>query len=518
MSAIDQDDQPMDGARADGAGGGARDSHEGALGVREQIERYRTAFISVVTMIVLAALVGGYILAHENLKLPSWVPVLGRNYFTLKAEFENGLALTPGQGQAVTIAGAKIGEIATVELHKGVALVTMHLTPKYAHIYHDATLLARPKTELEDMTVEVNPGAPSTGRVQSGDTIPLAQTAPNAHLDELWAGLDADTRAYLQLLLAGAGEGFKENGPAFAATLKRFDPLARDLELITHELHTRHAEIGRSIHNFRLLMEAFGNKDKQLADVIQASNAVFATFAQEDQNVERTIHLLPGALTKTEHGLGKIAGAFNLVGPTLGELEPFARSVAPASEAARASFKITTPIIKNDIRPFAREILPTINALEPDTKELAEAFPHLATSFSVLNEFFNELAYNPGKNQAGFLFFADWASHNFNSVVSSADAHGPLGRGLLYINCEVLPLLAPAAKINKTVNILVGLTNPPTRQECQSQGILKAGTTTSARSSAPANLAGPFSGTVKGAFGEGAGAVTTASSTTGGGG
>src|ERR1035438_2069950 len=84
-------------------------AHEGGLSVREQIERYRTAFIAVVTMIVIAAAVGGYILAHENLKLPGWVPVLGREYFTLKADFQTAQALTPGQGQAVTIAGAKIG-------------------------------------------------------------------------------------------------------------------------------------------------------------------------------------------------------------------------------------------------------------------------------------------------------------------------------------------------------------------------------------------------------------------------
>ncbi len=56
------------------------DSHEGGLSVRDQIERYRTAFIAVVTMIVIAAVVGGYILAHENLILPGWVPVLGKSY------------------------------------------------------------------------------------------------------------------------------------------------------------------------------------------------------------------------------------------------------------------------------------------------------------------------------------------------------------------------------------------------------------------------------------------------------
>src|SRR5216683_737656 len=95
-------------------------AHEGGLSVREQIERYRTAFIAVVTMVVIAAIVGGYILAHENLKLPGWVPVLGRNYYALKADFQTAQAVTPGQGQAVTIAGAKVGEVASVELKHGV--------------------------------------------------------------------------------------------------------------------------------------------------------------------------------------------------------------------------------------------------------------------------------------------------------------------------------------------------------------------------------------------------------------
>ncbi len=479
------------------------DSHEGGLGVREQIERYRTAFIAVVTMIVLAALVGGYILAHENLKLPSWVPVLGRNYFVLKAEFQTAQAVTPGQGQSVTIAGAKIGEIASVELERGIAVVTMHVVPKYALIYHNATLLQRPKTELKDMTIEVNPGTPSSGRVKSGETIPLSQTAPDGNLDELLAGLDADTRAYLQELLAGAGEGFKDNGKAFSATIKRFDPTTRDLGLIAQQLETRHVEIARSIHNFKLLMEAFGDKDKQLADLIQASNAVFAVFSQESQSVERTLGLLPGALSKTDQGLGKIATAFNVVGPTLKELHPFATSLASGQEAARASFKTITPIFKNDIRPFAREILPTINALGPSTKELAESFPKLTASFSVLNELFNELAYNPSRSRPSFGFFAAWAAHNLNSVVSSADAHGPVGRTLLYLNCELLPLLAPAATINPTVNITVGLLNPPTRAACKSAGILKGQTTASAHGHAKAPTGGPFSGLSSNLFGAG---------------
>ncbi|HYM55764.1 MAG TPA: hypothetical protein VES97_10400, partial [Solirubrobacteraceae bacterium] len=469
--------------------------HEGGLSVRDQIERYRTAFVSVVVMVVIAAGVGGYILAHENLKLPGWVPVLGRNYFTLKAELQTAQAVTPGQGQAVTIAGAKIGEIASVDLHEGVATVTMKVTPKYARLYRNATLLVRPKTGLQDITVEVNPGTPSAGKLRSGETLPLSQTAPTVNFDEFLSTLDAETRAYLQELLAGAGVAFKNNGRAFAATVKRFDPTARYIQEISRELQLRHANTARAIHNFRLLVEAIGGKDKQLAQLVDASNAVYATFAKEDANVQRTLQLLPGALHKTGVGLGKLATAAKVLGPTLRKLQPFASSLGPANDATRRLALKTTPIFKNEIRPFAREILPVVSELQPDTKDLAEAFPHLASTFSVLNEFFNELAFNPGPNRAGFLFFVDWANHNLNSVLSSADAHGAVGRVLVYLNCKILPILTGVASINPTVNLLVGLLKPPTAAECQSQGILSAtGVASSAHARPKAPAGGLFSG------------------------
>jgi phospholipid/cholesterol/gamma-HCH transport system substrate-binding protein len=452
--------------------------HEGGLSVRDQIERYRVAFISVITMFVIAVIVAGYILAHENLHLPSWVPIFGRSYYTLKAEFVTAQAVTPGQGQAVTIAGAKVGEIASVELHQGQAIVTMKITPKYARFYKNATLLLRPKTQLQDITVEVNPGTPSAGKLNSGEILPQSQTAPNIDFDEFLAGLDKDTRTYLQLLLAGAAGGFKNNSAAFAATVKRFAPNARYTEEIASQLEQRHENVARSIHNFRLLMEALGGKDKELAQLVDASNAVFKTFAEEEQNLQTTLHLLPGALHKTGVALGKTAEASDQLGPALRELQPFAKAVAPANEATKKLAVETKPVIEKEIRPFAREILPTVQQLGPSTEGLAESIPNLATSFAVLNEFFNELAYNPGASKPGFLFFVPWGNHNLNSVVSTSDANGPLGRSLLYFNCEILPLFTGVGEINANVSVLVGLLKPPTKQDCAAAGILKGGSTT----------------------------------------
>jgi phospholipid/cholesterol/gamma-HCH transport system substrate-binding protein len=454
--------------------------HQGERGLGDQIARYRTAFISIIAMVVFALFVGGYILSNERLSLPGWVPVIGKEYVTLKAEFRTAQAVTPGQGQSVTIAGAKIGEIASVQADEGSALVTMNITPKYArYIYRNATMLLRPKTQLKDMTVEVDPGTPSAGHVPSGYTIPQSQTAPDVNFEEFLAALDGETREYLQELIDGAGEGLKGNSENLSATFKRFDPISLYSRKITAQLKLRHKNIEHSIHNFQLFVSALGDKDTEISQAIDAANAVFQVFAEEDQSFQRTLHLLPSTLAKTKSGLGKLSRAAAVTGSTLTKLQPFAESLQPAQEATRSLFKQSTPIIKNEIRPEAREILPVLNQLNPSLEELSEAFPGLEKSFSVFNELFNEFAYNPGPNQGGFLFFLDWGTHDLNSVLSTADAHGPVGRTVAYLNCELLTLLQGAGEVNTTVKLLVALFNPPTEAECVAQG-LKAPVSTAA--------------------------------------
>lgn len=452
--------QAGNGAGGNGAAGGGSPELRGR-GIGEQIRRYRASFIAVIAMIVLAIFVGGYVLSNERLSVPSGVPFIGQSHFILKAYLRSAQALTPGQGQAVTIAGAKIGEIEAVELRHGLALVTMALTPKFARIYRNATLLVRPKTPLQEMTVELDPGNRSSGRLQSGATLPVSQTSPNVNFDQFLETLDGETRAYLQALLAAAAEGLHGNGRRLAAVYRRFDPLARNVEEITKELSLYHRNIAGSIHSFSALLQALGEVEKDLAQLVENSNHVFRVFVAQDANVQRTLQLLPAALAKTNRGLGKLATAAHYLGPTLAALHPFARELAPAERASIPFLHKTTPIIKNEIRPFARQARGPIEKLGPASRAFAKALPGLTLSFTVFNEIFNELAYNPGHGQGGFLFFADWAAHDVNSSYASADANGALGNTLLYFNCSFLTVIEAAARQDATAKVLVDLLNLP---------------------------------------------------------
>src|SRR4051794_4631191 len=275
-----------------------------------------------------------------------------------------GQSLTPGQGQEIDIAGVKVGEINKVELKNGIALVTVKMKRKYGErVYHNATALVRPKTGLNDMTIQLDPGTPRAGKAPLDYVIPVNQTLPTVNADEVLAELDKDTRDYLRLLLAGGAQGLDGNSRELSNTFRRFAPTNIYLARITRLLEQRHRSISRSIHNFRLLTQAVGAKDNQLAELIDSSNQVFGAFAHEDASLRQALQLLPSTLTTAQTALAKTGTLASDLGPTAQALRPFARALGPSLAATRPALTISTPIIQNSIRPFVRASIPVTKAL-----------------------------------------------------------------------------------------------------------------------------------------------------------
>jgi phospholipid/cholesterol/gamma-HCH transport system substrate-binding protein len=447
------------------------------------IRKRAREFTAVVVLIIIALLVGGYILSQQRFNLPGWVPLLGKDFFTLKAEFPTAQAVTPGQGQTVDVAGVQVGEIDNVQLKNGRAVVTMKLQKKYDTVYPDATMLLRPKTGLKDMVVEMDPGNASSGpKLKDGATVPVQNTLPDVNLDEILSALDTDTRAYLRLLLGGAGQGLRNNEQDLSSTLRRLEPTSRDLAKITGQLRLRQANIRRSIHNFQLLANALGDKDNQLAQLVDSSDAVFRAFASEDRNIQASLGLLPGTLEATRVGLGKATTLARTLGPTLQALRPGARALGPSLAATRPFLRESTPIIRDQIRPFAVASIPTVKALRPAAQNLAALTPDLSTTFDVLNYVLNELAYNPpGSAEEGYLFWALWANHAGNAVFTTQDAHGPIRRGQFLISCQAASVLNGVTAVNPSLKALVDLLGSIATQNtsavCPNQAGAGSGTT-----------------------------------------
>jgi phospholipid/cholesterol/gamma-HCH transport system substrate-binding protein len=449
--------------------------------MRTAIRKHRWDFLAVVGIFLVALVVGGYILGHQRFYLPKWVPVVGTDFVTYKAEFTTAQSVTPGQGQSVDIAGVNVGELSNVELKDGRAVITMKIRHKYAHVYQDATALLRPKTGLNDMIVELTPGTRKAGVLNPKTTIPITQTLPNVNTDEFLAALDSDTRSYLQLLIAGGGQGLGGQGKELSAAFRRFDPTNRDILAITKELAVRRDNISRSVHNFKELVAAVGDKDQQLGDLVDASNAVFKSFANQDAKLRQTLSLLPDTLKVTDTAVQKVDKLGTVLGPTLGKLRPGARALGPSLKQSEPFFKTTTPVIQKQLRPFARDALPTVKILRPAARDLADLTPDFTSVLKTANYLLNTLAYNPPGSDEGYLFWVSWLNHIGPTIFSTQDAHGPIRRGALFFSCSGLGLLESLQKVNPQLGTIIGLVNAPkTADVCPTAGAAAPSTTTPA--------------------------------------
>ncbi len=427
---------------------------------------HRQDFVAILALVVLAVVVAGYILLHQ----PSFG--LGKSYYTVKAQFASGAAVTAGQGQSVDVAGVQVGQVGGVSLQGGRAIVTMNIYKKYKPIYYDASVLLRPRTPLKDMYLELDPGTPNAGAVPAGATLSAANTSPDINVEQILSTLDVDTRNYLLLLLAGGAQVFRNGSytvaaptPAAVAALqgvfKRFAPLNRDTRTFTALLKDRTVNISRSIHNLQEVTRALGSVDGKLTSLINSSNTNFSAISSQDANLEQALTLLPGTLAVTTRTLGKVQAFANQSTPALKGLVPFAHAFGPALAAATPLFRDTTSTIKNQLRPFSVAVQPLAKILAPASAKLKVATPDLVSSVKVLNALFNTLAFK-SKGAQSYLFWGAWLSHIANSLASLQDAHGAIVRSLFMGTCSQLQLFEVGlANSNPALKPLLALLNAP---------------------------------------------------------
>ena len=396
--------------------------------------------VAIIGLVLAGLFAVTVILVNQRAVLPSWVPLIGTDRFELKADFSTAQAVTPGQGQSVDIAGIKVGEVSSVTLQDGHAVVGMEVDNKYAPLIHEnSSLLLRPKTGLNDMVVEVDPGPQGSPEVKEGSTIPLASTQPNVAPDQILASLDADTQQFLKLLLANGAEALdpaQGRDVKLSNALRRLDPLAKYISEISGSLASRRQNIANSIHNFQLLSTELGNRDQDLVNFVDSSDAVLNSFAKEQASIRSAVQELPGTLKEAK---GALTSANNLAlqsGPALRKLLPSAKGTAPALRALRPFFQQTAGPIENQIRPFTQQVASPVTHVAQISQGLGTATPGLKTGFTDLNLGLNALAYNPPGSDEGFLFYVPWLNHNLTADYLLQDAYGPIRRGLVLVSCS----------------------------------------------------------------------------------
>jgi phospholipid/cholesterol/gamma-HCH transport system substrate-binding protein len=408
---------------------------------RRHIRPYLRHVAALAGMAVLSMAVAAYIVTHQRLRFP-W-----QHEVHIYAEFDNAQAVTAGQGQTVDVAGVQIGEIGKVEVEDGHALVRLDITKpdELGPVYRNATLVLRPKTGLNDMAVQMDPGKPEPGlpddgELKDGDRIPIENTQANVNPDAVLAALDTDTRRYLQVLLNAGGHGLNGRETDLRAILKATQPTLGHARRVATEVADRRAKVKRLIHNLRLLSGAAADRDDDLRSLTTAAAAVLRTLGDRDAELQDAIGRLPGTLAATRDALVQARGFAGDAQPAISALRPLARELAPDLRAARPLLRDALPVVRDDLRPLVRETTPLLRKLRPSLERIEQVTaPDLIEVGKILNRTVNVLGHNPEGDEEGFLFHLAWYAHNAASVVSLGDAHGIAWRGLVMGSCSTFP-------------------------------------------------------------------------------
>lgn len=422
-----------------------------------------TVAIAVLTLAAIVMTL--WIFTQQKASLPSWAPLVGEDFAHLTAEFTTAQAVTPGQGQAVDIAGVQVGKVSSVDLEDGHAVVGMDVEPKYLKLIHpDATLLLRPKTNLNDMVIEIDPGS-APGHIEDGANFPLSRTEPNVNFEAFLATLDADTRQYLQLLVAGGAQGIGGRGRQLSGAFRRLQPFAHYIADLSRAVAARRIALARVIHDFGLLTTELGRHDAEIERFVTASNAALGNFAHEQQSIQQSLVEFPATLATLQAALAS-SNRFSLAArPALLGLIPQAQALGPAFKASERLFAETTAPIRDQIRPFVRQIRPVLTHTKQGAADFEKTVSGFGDSLGAFNSFLNELAYKPKGSRQSFLFYLPWLNHDLNASYNLADAGGPVQRGLVLISCTGASLGYGLAEIKPFIKTLLQGIRVPRAEE-----------------------------------------------------
>lgn len=434
----------------------------------------------------IAAAVAIVIFINQGIRLP-WEDAPVR----MTAVLDNAQAVTPGQGQQVSINGVQIGKIADVELREGRAVVGMDIDREHVNegvIRQDATALLRPRTPLKDMYIQVIPGSAQRPPAGEDFEIPISRTMTDVDLEEILEQLDVRTRDYLALLAQGAGEGLRGRGADLAEVFRRFRPTMRDLARVNKAVAAERGALRRMVGSLARLNRRLAAKPRDLAELVSASDATFGAFAAEDARLRKSVQLLPDTLRSATRALRDVRPLAEELRPASDALIPAMGALDVANRRVRPAARANAPVLRTQIRPFTRAARPLTRDLAVAATNTAATFPELTRGARILNRLFNMIGFNKGGREEagkqgrdeGYLYWLAWTAHNSANLINIDDANGPLRPIFLTGTCGTFVSLAndfPQFEFLMGLSPILGSVcgNPQTRSLDEGKALRRAG-------------------------------------------
>jgi phospholipid/cholesterol/gamma-HCH transport system substrate-binding protein len=378
----------------------------------------------VLVLILLAGVSGGVILSNQRFTWP-W-----DDKFVFHATFEHAPGVSPNHGQEVRIAGVSVGEIRDMTVDdQGNARLTLAIEPGHP-VHHNATVVLRPKSPLNEMYVELSPGTPESRELAAEDTLAVTNSQRPIQVDEVLAHLDDNTREALTALLAEADTALAAAPHHLPGGLTATDRVLGDLQPVVVELRTRRDTLRQLSTALGRIATAVGQDDQRLAGLAENLRRTLDSLGARNASVDSVLAQLPDLATELRRATDAVTGLSGQLDPALDNLKA-ATGKLPGALGKLGDTAETLGTTVDQLGPLAEQALPVVADLRPLVASLGTAMPELKAITARLDPVTGALVkYLP--DLGAFIT-------NTRSVTSMKDANSGILRAQLVIAPRSLP-------------------------------------------------------------------------------
>lgn len=305
--------------------------------------------IAIVTQLSLALVFVGYTLTKKSIRLPFSTPA-----YKIEVELGDAQGLDRVDEPAAGVAGTLLGRVTNVHYENGIAVATLTFEPDVrGKVFADATASVRPASAIQNLTVNVSPGTPQAGALPDGDRIELSHSTGFVTIDDLTSVFNADTQAYVQVLLSEAQRAFHGRESELRHALGQVGRLADLSTPISRTLARRRELLTRLVGDLDTVVSTLAERRNQLAETIDAGNAALAVTAARAPELAQVTRELAPTLVEANRAIAAVRALADPLVPALDTLIP------------------TLPDLTEGLRAL-RDLLPTASGLIDDFQALAD--------------------------------------------------------------------------------------------------------------------------------------------------
>jgi phospholipid/cholesterol/gamma-HCH transport system substrate-binding protein len=346
--------------------------------------------------------------------------------YEIRAIFDNASFLVTGE--EVRIAGAKVGEVAEVDVTRpgeavtaggsdepGKAAVVLRIDdPAFQDFREDASCIIRPQSTLGEKFVEcrqTQPRATTTdappplGEVPEGQPgegqllLPLKNNGKAVDLDLVNNIMREPYAERFRLILNDLGAGFAARGDELEEIVERSNPALRQTNRVLAILAQQNRALAQLARDSDTVLAPLARERRQITGFIRESTVAAQATAERSADLEAGFARFPSylrELRETSIALRRFSDAGTPVISAFGDAAPSVtraqRALAPLADAATPALKTlgnaadasqddilaSDPVIK-DVRDLAR-------AAKPGAEQLNELLASLDTELCVVRD------------------------------------------------------------------------------------------------------------------------------------